>query len=60
MFWPVFLFDIRRMPRVKELLHTGIRYGITLLKISKTRRPISIVVGIEEKLFFNKIIEAEL
>ena len=42
------------------LIHTGMRYKITFLKLSKTRRPNSIAAGIEEKSLFNKMIEADL
>jgi hypothetical protein len=48
------------MLNLKEGLHTGMRYKITFFKLSKTRRPNSIVTGIEEKSLFNKIIEADL
>ena len=40
-------------------IHTGIRYKITFFKLSKTRRPNSIATGIDEKSFFNKMIEAD-
>jgi len=39
--------------------HTGIKYRMTFFRLSKTRRPISIATGIEDKSLFNKIIEAE-
>ena len=35
------------------------RYRITFFKLSKTRRPNSIATGIDEKSFFNKMIEAD-
>ena len=36
------------------------RYKITFFKLSKTRRPSLIASGIEEKSFFNKMIDAVL
>ena len=56
----IIFVDIRKECLVLKkggLLRTGMRYRITFFKLSKTSRPSSIATGIEEKSFFNKIIE---